>query len=346
MPRALVTGANGHIGSNLVRELLSRDWEVAGFVRTTSDLRSLEGLDVTLHRGDVLDGESVHAAMDDWDCVFHTATAFKLWAKDRDDIVQPAIRGTRNVLEAAARHGASRVVFTSSQVALGANREPEPRDETAWNEDYRSPYVTAKTESEQLAHALAADLGVDLIAVQPGNVLGRHDYRITPSQQGVVDVLEGKGMWLEGGINIVSVQDVACGMVLAADRGEPGERYALGGDNLTHQAWLEMLAERADVRVRPAPPTWLLKILGTLMAWNARLTGRPPSLTPELVHDYADRWWWIDPTRSREALGFEARPATDVADETLRWLAFVGVLDGDRQADLSRRFPPDPAWTA
>lgn len=343
MPRALVTGANGHIGANLVRELLSRGWEVVPFVRPGADLRGLRGLDLKPAVGDVMDRPTVDAAMSDYDAVFHTATAYLTWAKDFAEILAPAKVGTDNVLRAAASAGVKRVVYTSSAVAIGPSDSPSPRTERDWNADFRSPYVRAKVESERIAHRLAAELGVSMSVVCPAWVQGPLDFRLTPSTSLLRDIACGKAPIFKGGLDVVDVRDVARGHVLAAEKGHPGERYFLGGQAMTIAEFADLMRELTGVKNSAAPlPRAVFKAVGVLMEGASLITGRPPMLTRAIAHDYVGRYYWVSHDRSRDELGYEGRPAREVTVDALRWLSHLGELP----ADLAARYPADETWPA
>jgi dihydroflavonol-4-reductase len=328
MSQAFVTGANGHIGSNIVRELLARDHEVTAFVRPTADRRSLSGLPIRIVEGDVLEAAGTERAMAGAELVFHAAANFSLWAKDDDEILRPSIEGTRNVLLAAKRVGARRVVYTSSAAAVGAS-ETADRLLTAedWSVDPRVPYYQAKVRGERLARDLAREEGVDLVTVCPTLVLGAHDYRMTPSQRPVVDLVNGKGVTVDGGMNVVSVRDVAEGHVLAATEGRSFGRYILGGDNMTVSELGSMIGVLTGVTPRHVRlPKWAFKGLAALLEIGAGIRNSAPLLTRAAVDDVLGKYAWYDTEPSRYELGLEPAPAMVVVAEALAWYAERGWL--------------------
>jgi dihydroflavonol-4-reductase len=164
MSRVLVTGANGHLGANIVRSLLRQGHGVIAFVRHNSDLRGLAGLNVTYHYGDVRDQASLMAACEGCDTAIHTAAVYNIWAKQVDDIMQPALVGSRNIIQVAQAHSLRRLIYTSSVAAVGYTTTPgQLLNESHWNEDGRNPYFQAKLQSEQETARLAAELGVPTI---------------------------------------------------------------------------------------------------------------------------------------------------------------------------------------
>lgn len=328
MSLALVTGASGHLGANLVRELLDRGWRVRAFVRVASPLDGLKGLEVELAHGDLLDGESIDRAMVGVDVCFHAGAVYRNWTADEASILRPALEGTENVLRAAASAGVKRVIHTSSCNAVGFTTDPaRPLDERSWNSELHLPYVRAKVESERLAWKLADELGLALITMLPTTVLGPHDHRITPTTAYVRDLLAGKAPVLPGVANLVHVRDVARAHVLAAERGRPGARYLVGGPNLPDTALQAMIAQRTGrTPAILSAPRFVLMAVATAMEFVSSLTGREPQLTPAMVRTAFGRMPCFDTSLARQDLGFEARGPEEVLDDTLAWLVRTGQL--------------------
>lgn len=219
--RALITGANGLIGSHIARELLGANHSVRGLVRASSDLRSLQGLELELIRGDVCDKVSLIAAMEHCDVVFHTAAHFAYAGTRLEQLNQLAVEGTTNVLEAAKESAIKRVVLTSSSVVCGSSHRPLVRNEMdQLDAGETTPYVLSKQKQEQLAFELARVLGLELVAACPTMTIGPRDHRLGPSNGVIVAYLNDPlRTSFPGGCNMVSVQDVARGHVLLAQRG-------------------------------------------------------------------------------------------------------------------------------
>src|SRR5262249_10338966 len=232
--KALVTGANGLIGANLVRELGAAGYEVRAFVRQTSDLRSLDGLPAEIVYGDVLQAETIAAAAEGCELLFHTAAVFAYWGRSAHELTTIAVDGTRHVVEAAHRAKVRRMVLTSSSVVLGSSHRRALRDERCEaNEPDAPPYVAAKVAQERAAFQRAAELDLELVAVCPTISVGAPGYRRSPSNAVIVTYLaDPLRLTYPGGCNIVSASDVARGHILAAEAGTPGERYVLGSENL------------------------------------------------------------------------------------------------------------------
>ncbi len=327
MRRALITGASGHLGANLVRELLDDGWEVVPFVRVTSRLAGLDGLDVRVRYGDVLDRASLDEAMAGCDVVFHAAAVYRVWARDPDEILVPALQGTRNVIEAAAAAGVTRVVHTSSCNTVGFSTDVDrPRTEADFNDDPHMPYTRAKVESERLALRLGRTLDIDVVVLCPTGILGPHDHRITPTTAFARDILSG-GPVLPGGQNLVHVRDVARAHVLAVDRGAAGERYLVGGRNVPADELVSVVHDLTGRRPSVLRgPFWLFLVVGWVMERVARLRGTQPPLTADLVRDAHGRSAVFDTSKAAAELGFEARGPRDIIEDTLRWLETSGQL--------------------
>jgi dihydroflavonol-4-reductase len=319
--KALVTGANGLVGSNLVRELSTQGHEVRGMVRRTSDLRSLAGLPVELVEGDVLDEGSLARAAAGCDVMFHTAAIFAYWGHRDAELERITVDGTRNAVAAARAASVRRVVLTSSSVVCGSNARPVERDETCGLDDRDPPfYYVAKARQEATARSLARRNGIELVAVCPTMSVGAHDYRLVPSNQVILRYLDDPfRVTFPGGCNIVHVQDVARGHVLAAEHGEPDGRYLLAGENLEWSLLHRIVAELCGV---PAPAllathtaAYLTACASEAAAW---LTGRPPAATRAETKTLG-RYYWYSHARA-SALGYAPRPARRALAEAIAWL--------------------------
>lgn len=325
MQRILVTGASGHIGGHVVRELQRQERHPVAFVRATS---RVEGLEVERCVGDLLDPASLARAATGCDAVIHCAANFAIWARRRDDIVRPTVEGTANVLAAAARAGIRRVVYTSTCAAVGySERADVLRSERNWNRQPRLEYYRAKLEAERTALRIAAEQRLDLITICPTLVLGSHDYRITPSMQPLLDLANGRGATIDGGANVVSVRDVALAHVRALDHGAGGERFLVGGENLTLRE-LGMLVGAITGRMprHLRLPRWAFGVVAALIEVAAAITRKPPTLTRAAVHDVVGKYAWFDCTKARATFGIEPTPAATVVRETLRWFLERNLL--------------------
>lgn len=325
MGKALVTGANGHIGANVVRELVEHGYDVVALVREGSDVRGLEGLAVTIARGDVLDATSVERAIAGCDQVFHLAAPYAVWAKRPEDIIEPAVRGTENVLRAAKAAGVKRVVVTGSCNAVGFTTGA-PLDETTMRASAKSPYMRAKLEQERTATRLAKELGLEVVVVLPTTVLGPYDFKKTPTTAPFVDALKGKGP-VPFAMNLVDVRDVATGHRLAMERGRPGERYLIGGENVEIDRMAEWIEKHTGKRpAKGLPPPWVLRIVATLMEAASAVTGKAPMLTRDVLDDAGGGAPLFDIGKAKRDLGYAPRGGEEVVVATMEWAKKMGWL--------------------
>jgi dihydroflavonol-4-reductase len=338
MNQALVTGANGHIGANLVRELVANGYRVVAFVRSGADLRGLEGLDVELVRGDILDSEAVARAATGCRTVFHLATPYVLWARDERDIVDPAVVGTENVLRAAKSRSVERVVLTGSCNAVGFTRG-EPLDETSWRDAAVSPYVRAKRQQELRARDVATTLDVDVVTVLPTAVLGPHDYRKTPTTATLIDMLRGRSS-VPFAMNLVDVRDVARGHRLAVERGRRGERYLLGGENADVATLASYVAKHTGKKPKEGlPPAWILRVVGALSEAIANVSGKPPMITRAILDDGGGGSPLFKIDKARNELGYAPQGAEEVFAAAVSWareMKWLGESGNDSWRARSR----------
>ena len=320
--RTLVTGASGFIGANLVRELLGEGHEVRALVRSTSDIRGLDGLPAKQVVGDVLDSASLRGAAEGCDVVFHAAAVFSYWGHSDEDLRTVSVDGTRNVLEAAALAGVRRLVLTSSSVTLGSGTRAIARDETSdIPDDEPAPaYFHAKAAQERAALEVARQLGIELVVACPTIVVGPHDHRGVPSTAILLDYL--RDPWratFPGGCNVVHVRDVARGHLILAEKGLPGQRYVLGSENLEWSLLHRTVGELAGVggpRVSANRTTSLLAAVAAEAL--ARVTGNRPIVTRGQARTVG-RFYWYSHARAA-ALGYSPRPAREALKLAIAWL--------------------------
>lgn len=328
MARVLVTGANGHIGNVLVRQLVERGDQVVAFVRPTADLTSLEGLALTYHKGDMQDAESIMKAAEGCDLIYHLAANYDLRAGSEAEIIEPAIRGAESIFNAAKVHGIKRVVFTSSIVAVGTSTDPtDIRDESRWNEEPINLYYRAKTESERRVHQLASETGIEVVIVNPAMVLGTRDFRLTPSMRYARDLLRGIIITIPSGLNVVSVQDVAAAHIAAADRGKPGERYIVGGENLSGKAMNQLVRQVSSAKpIHMWSPRWALMLTAIVVELLSKLVGIRAWITKSEVVEVAHRYAYYSTDKLRNELGVQPKDGQAVFEETRDWLISQGEL--------------------
>lgn len=346
--KALVTGANGLIGANLLRELLRDGHEAVGLVRPTADVSHIERLPVRRAIGDVLDVSSVTTASAGCDVIFHTAVHFSYWGHSPDDLARTAVEGSRNVLAAARAASVDRVVMTSSSVTLGASYAPEIRDEGfVADDDADEPaYVRAKIAQERAAIAEAKRLGLALIIACPTMSVGPYGAALGPSNGVITSYLaDPLRLTWAGGCNIAAVRDVARGHILLAERGAAGERYVLGSENL---AWRD-IHERIAVLSGVAPPGATAS--ATTCYWvaigeelRARVSGRAPLATRSQAR-MIGRYYWYSHDRAA-ALGYTPRPAVEALAEAIAWLAASSHVAGATRRTMRLARPVHTARAA
>jgi dihydroflavonol-4-reductase len=321
----LVTGATGFIGSWLCRGLKARGCSLRALHRRTSNLAPLEGLDAELVAGDILDPTSLRPAVEGVGIVFHAAARSDYW-KDPRGVVQAAVEGTANVVEAARQAGARRLVLTSSVGALGAPRGGRPLTEAdTYNlQPEEFPYGYGKYMSEVEALRRAGDR-LEVVIVNPAVVLGPGDvHQISGSL--VIEAARGRAVvWVEGGINVVHIADVVDGHLAAMERGRPGERYILGGENCTHR---EVFTTLAEIVGRRPPwlkiPHWALGPAATAVDALRPLIRLPLDGSQLRMSGH---YLFCDTAKARNELGLAApRPFRQAAQETFDWYRAQGIL--------------------
>jgi dihydroflavonol-4-reductase len=325
--RALVTGGTGFLGINLVRELLAEDAGVRVLARPSSNLaalfEALAGREVEVVAGDLLDPASLTGALRGVDVLYHVAADYRLWAPDPSVLYRVNVEGTRALMQAAEAAGVRRVVYTSSVGTLGIPAEGAAGTETTpvTLDDMVGDYKRSKFLAEREAEAAAAR-GLPVVIVNPSAPVGPWDWKPTPTGKMLVDYLRGRMFaYLDTGLNVVHVRDVARGHLLAAARGRVGQRYILGHaeGNLGLRAIFERLAPYTGI---PAPRWRLphvaaLAIAGALEAVS-QLTGREPLASRTAVRMAAKRMFF-DPSRAVRELGLPQTPVDEALRDAVDW---------------------------
>ena len=319
--KALVTGATGFVGSAVMRRLLFDGHQVRVLVRAISDRRNLQGLDVEVVEGDLGQTASLLPACDGCDALFHVAADYRLWAPVPEELYRTNVEGTRAILEAARRVGVPRIVYTSSVANLGIPKDGSLGDESTAVAlgDMIGHYKRSKFLAEEVARTFGAE-GLPIVIVNPSTPLGPHDIKPTPTGRIVRDAIAGRlPAYVETGLNIVHVDDVAEGHWLAFQRGRVGERYILGGFNLSLR---DVLIEIADLAGRSPPKIRLphaavMPVAYAAEAW-ARLTGTNPIATVEEVRMSKKRMFFSSAKAVRE-LGYAPRPARLALEDAVQW---------------------------
>lgn len=307
---ALVTGANGFLGAHVVRALLARGSQVRALVREGADRRALDGVDCEYAVGDLRDRTALERAVRGCAEVYHVAADYRLWVIDQAPMFDANVGGTRNLLEAARRAGVTRFVHTSTVGALGIGADGIGREDTPVAlGDMIGPYKRSKFLAEQLALE-AARSGMPVVIVNPSTPIGTLDYKPTPTGRIIVEFLNRRmPAYVETGLNLACVEDVARGHVLAAERGRIGEKYILGGENLTLEAMLGRLAAISGLpapRVRiPYAVAWGFALGAEAVART--ITRRAPRASLTEVR-MAHKKMFFDCTRARTELGYAPQP--------------------------------------
>jgi len=339
MKPTLVTGANGHVGNNVVRLLAARGEPVRAMMRASADPAAVAGLGVDIVRGDILDPAATQAAVDGCGRVYHTAGGFLMWAKDPErDIIAPSVDGTRNVLEASARAGVEKVLYVSTSGTFGFASDPTTVfDERHHNTNPHTYYFKGKIAAEREAFAISEREKLPVTSINPGFILGPRFWKVSESVRQVADfVNQGLPIYFDSGFGTVDVEDVARGALLAMEKGGDRERYVISGDNITLKEMFDLTAEMAGIRppsIRVPKP--ILRIMATGMELASRVTGARPLLDRNQVDEFAGWYANVTPAKAERELGYTYRPIRDVIRRTVAWLLDHGFVDAKRRAALS-----------
>jgi dihydroflavonol-4-reductase len=326
--RALVTGASGFLGSAVARALTRAGWHVRALVRAGSDRRNLRDLPVDLAVGDLTDEASLDVALRGCEAVFHVAADYRLWIPEPEPLYRTNVEGTRNLLNAARRAAVKRIVYTSSVAAVGlpADGSPGSEETPVSLADMIGHYKRSKFLAEELVREFAR-AGAPVVIVNPSTPIGPGDLKPTPTGQVVLDAALGRmPAYVDTGLNIVHVDDVAVGHLQAFERARPGERYILGGENMTLRdilAEICRLAGRRPPRVRL--PHGLVLPLAAVSEAAARLTGGTPRVSLDSVRMAGKRMYFTSAKAARE-LGYRWRAPGEAFADAMRWFREQGML--------------------
>jgi dihydroflavonol-4-reductase len=313
----LVTGASGFVGWQVARLLLERGYRVRALVRPSS---SIPELDIERVSGDLRDPASLERAMAGCGVVFHVAADYRLWSKDPAEMYRSNVDGTRNILLASKAAGVERFVYTSTVGCIGVppggigdERQPVSLQGMA------GPYKRSKYLAEQVALEFAAE-GFPVVIVNPTAPMGDHDFKPTPTGQIVLDFLNGAmPAYIDTGLNVVNVRDVAMGHLLACEKGKVGERYILGSENLTLGQILKELARITGMRAPTVKlPYFAAYTAGMITTAWAHLTGLPPRVPLEAVR-MAKTKMWVSHEKAARELGYSPSPAECALKDAATW---------------------------
>jgi dihydroflavonol-4-reductase len=325
---AVVTGATGFVGSAVARALAVAGWQVRALVRVGSERRNLQHLPLDLVVGDLANDASLDRALADCQALFHLAADYRLGVREPQQLYRTNVEGTRNILSAAGRAGVSRVVYTSSVATIGLPADGSPGTEATpvALADMIGHYKRSKYMAEQLVCG-AAQTGMSVVIVNPSTPIGPGDVKPTPTGQIVLDAASGRiPAYVDTGLNIAHVDDIAAGHLMAFHRGRPGERYILGGEDMMLR---EILAAIALLVGRKAPrirlPHAAVLPLAYVSEVFGKITGRTPRITLEGVRMARKRMFFSSEKAVRE-LGYQWRAPTKAFEDAVFWFREQGFL--------------------
>ena len=332
MAAALVTGASGFVGTALVRKLIAASFQVRVLLRPASDRRNIEGLPVEIALGDLADNNSLERALEGCNALFHVAADYRLWARHPQQIYQSNVAGTVNIMQAALKAGVERIVYTSSVATLGLHDDGTPADENTpvTINDMIGHYKRSKFLAEVEVKRMIAGQGLPAVIVNPSTPVGPRDIRPTPTGRMVLDAACGRTpAYVDTGLNLVHVDDVAQGHLLAFERGVTGERYILGGRNMTLKEILTEVARttgQKPPRVR-LPHNLVLPIAYISEAWAWLTNGPEPRATVDGVK-LSKKYMFFSIEKARRELGYNPRPVEEALKDAVEWFRANGYCGG------------------
>jgi len=325
---AFITGGSGFVGSAVARELLRGGIGVRALVRKSSPRKNLDGLDIEIVEGDMRDAASMRQAAKGARYVFHVAADYRLWAPDPDEIIRVNIDGTRSVMEAARDVGAERIVYTSSVATLKLHEDGTPADESEPLKEHEAigAYKKSKVAAERLVERMVGE-GLPAVIVNPSTPVGPRDVKPTPTGRIIIEAAMGRmPAYVDTGLNVVHVDDVAAGHLAALRQGRIGERYILGGENMS----LADLLGRIARSVGRSPPTIripreLIYPIAIGAEALARLTGKEPFVTLDGLR-LAKYRMYFSSTKAERELGCRPRPSDEGIRDAIDWFRQAGML--------------------
>jgi len=325
----LVTGATGFVGAAVARVLLAARRRVRALTRHASDGRNLAGLDIEIALGSLEDRASLTAAVAGCGALYHVAADYRLWVRDPAQMFRANVEGTRTLMEAAQAMGVERIIYTSSVATLGLNADGTPADEVTPSTyaDMIGPYKQSKFLAEAEVRHLVETQRLPAVIVNPSTPVGPRDIKPTPTGRMILDAASGRmPAFVDTGLNLVHVDDVAKGHLLAEERGKIGERYILGGENLELGEILRRIAEIVGRK----PPTLRLPLsvvwpVAAVAETIGRITGREPLVTFDSLRMARKKMFFSSAKAERE-LGYRARPVDQALADAIGWFRQQGML--------------------
>lgn len=332
--KTLITGASGFVGSAVLRQLLAAGHDVRALVRPKSDRRNLTGLPVEIVYGDVTDRRSLDRAMAGCSTLFHVAADYRLWVPKPGEMYETNVIGTRHIMFAAMNAGIKRVVYTSSVATLGftLNGSPADEDTSVSLKDMIGHYKRSKFMAEAEVKRLADQQGLPVIIVNPSTPIGPRDIKPTPTGRIIVDAASGRmPAYVDTGLNLVHVDDVAIGHLLALEHGKVGDRYILGACNMTLKEIFSAIAtltgQNPPKICLPHPLVFPIACLSE--AWARLVSRREPRVTLNGVR-LARKRMFFSIEKARRFLGFNPRPVEEALRDAVDWFRENGYLRDHR----------------
>jgi dihydroflavonol-4-reductase len=325
--KKLVTGSTGFIGSAITRELIKNGEEVKVLIRKTSDTRNIDNLEVEKVYGDIRDVDSMRSALKGCDTLFLTAAYFAHWAPNPKLLYEVNVGGTKASLQAALEADIEKVVYTSTNNAIAASGPMPATEEKAFNYwESKDHYSMSKYIAENEARMFISK-GLPLVIVNPTLVIGINDIKPTPSGQMIIDVVKKKMPgYIDGGINIIDVEDVAQGHILAVTKGKVGDRYLLGNRNVTVYEYLKLIADIAGVKPPAIKlPYKLALALGHIFELGSYITKKPPVVTASEVR-IGKMTEWYDCSKAVNELGLPQTPIETTIKKAINWFKENGYI--------------------
>lgn len=320
---SFVTGATGFVGSAVAKQLLGAGETVRVLVRPNSNRHNLEQLPVEIFEGDLKDQKLLEKALHGCQALFHVAADYRLWAANSQEFYDTNVQGSQNIMLAAAQAGVTRIVYTSSVATLGLNPDCTPANEETPSslETMIGHYKRSKFLAEKAVKELVYKLGLNIVIVNPSTPIGPRDIKPTPTGRVIVMAASG-GMpaYVDTGLNLAHVDDVAIGHLLAFENGKIGQRYILGGENL---ALHEILATVAHLTNRRPPKICLphravLPIAYLAQGWAHFTKGKEPMTTVDGIR-MAKKHMFFSSTKAEQALGYKSRSAQEALHDAITW---------------------------
>jgi dihydroflavonol-4-reductase len=332
--RAFITGATGFVGSHVARALAAQGADLRLLVRSTSRLDNIADLRAETATGDLRDPESLKKAMAGCEFVFHVAADYRLWVRDPEQMYRSNVEGTRAIIRAAQESGVRRVIYTSSVATMGFTREGHiaGEDSPVSIREMVGHYKRSKFMAEQIALE-AGDKGANVVVVNPTTPIGEYDIKPTPTGRIVVDFLNRKfPAYVDTGLNLADVKEVAHGHVLAMEKARPGQRYILGGENLTLKQILDKLSSMTGL---PAPTMKVPHAIAMGFAvfdqiFTGTIRGKEPRATIDAVK-MGRKKMFASSTKAERELGYRAAPVDNALRRAVDWFQANGYVESPAQ---------------